>query len=659
MEKYFTAGLEKFSTCVKHLFQSHFPVLLFTGLLFVSSSAYSQQTDDLIHFTILHTNDEHSHLIPHPAIDDNPDLLNPTVGGFARLAGAVNRIKEQKAEAGEPVMIFSGGDILGGPAFGWLPLKEGLAPELTLLQKIGYDAVTIGNHEFDYGPDVLAEYLKAAGYPEAKSKTRFLGTNTRPPSDHPLSDMDIQNHYVKELKNGFRVGVLGLLGDDAISKTSQPGAVEFSDPIQSAKEAIAALQDSTVDIIISVNHSGVYEDQLLAREVPEIDIIVGGHSHTPLYEPIIENGTIIVQAGSYLEYLGRIELSWNTQSGEISIRNQEENKPFLIRLDSEVEVDPVIAQEVANYRETLNAWVAELTDERITTITQPVAESSFIIERNKPQRESAIGNYITDAMRMAAQNIAGKNVDIAVQANGAIRANIKPGTQEWSENRISFYDLMMSTGLGAGPDGNPGYPLVSFYLTEGEVRNALEVSVLLSELLGDNYFLQFSGLRMMYDPNRAVLMNIPFRGTPIPTSMAVLGAELERENEENRPLKKDGEELLHIVSDYYIASFLPMIGERLPQLSIELKDEYGTPIELDDSIVYTNGEELKVWQTVLEYTLSHELGDLDLPVIPEQYAGPEERLKVVYTLPLWVWPLLILAFIIALVAWIIRSRKKQ
>ena len=635
-----------------------FSASLFICLLFLSNSLYGQQNENLLHFTILHTNDEHSHLIPHPAIDDHPELENPAIGGFARLAGAVNRIKEQKTEAGESVMIFSGGDILGGPAFGWLPLKEGLAPELTLFHQIGYDAITIGNHEFDYGPDVLADYLKAAGYPEAQSKTRFLGTNTRPPADHPLSDLDIQKHYLKELENGLRIGVLGLIGEDAISKTAQPGAVEFDDPIESAKQAVLALQESGADIIISVNHSGVYEDRLLAREVSEIDIIVGGHSHTPLYEPIVENGVIIVQAGSYLDYLGQLELSWNPENRTVSIRNDDET-PFLLPLDSSVQPDVEIMDEVERYREILNDWVNELTNGRISRVTQPIAESSFSIDRNEPQRESAIGNYITDAMKMAATQIAGKDVDIAVQANGAIRANIKPGTQEWSENQISFYDMMMATGLGSGPDKTPGYPLVAFYLTEGEVRNALEVSVLLSELLGDNYFLQFSGLRMMYDPNRAVLMNIPFSGTPLPTSMAVLSAELEREDGEFYPLPKDGEELLHVVTDYYIAGFLPMVGERLPQLSIELKDEHGNPTDLDGAIVYANGEELKVWQAVLEYTLSHEIGDLDLPVIPEKYAGPEDRLKVVYTLPLWVWPLLIIAFIIALVAWIVRSRRSS
>lgn len=636
--------------------RNYFFISLYACLMFSFGTLNGQQTDGSIHFTILHTNDEHSHLIPHPAIDDHPEMENSALGGFARLAGAVNRIREQKDAAGEPVMIFSGGDILGGPVFGWLPLKEGLAPEMKLFHQIGYDAVTIGNHEFDYGPEVLAHYLNAAGYPEAHSKTRFLGTNIRPPGGHPLADADIQKHYIKELDNGLKIGVLGLIGNDAISKTAEPGPVEFDDPIESAKQAVQVLQESGADIILSVNHSGVTEDRRLAREVPEIDIIVGGHSHTPLYEPIIENGTIIVQAGSYLSYLGQLELSWNPETRTVSIRNDE--TPFLLPLDFSVEPDADITHEVERYREILNEWVAELTGERITSVTQPIAESSFPIQRNDPQRESAIGNYITDAMKMAAEENTGKDVDIAVQANGAIRANIKPGTQEWSENQISFYDMMMATGLGSGKDGSPGYPMVSFYLTEEEVRNALEVSVLLSELLGDNYFLQFSGLRMMYDPNRAVFMDIPFSGTPIPTSMAILSADIEREDGEFYLLQKDGEELLHVVTDYYIAGFLPMVGERLPQLSIELKDEHGNPTELDETIIHANGEELKVWQAVLEYTLSHETGNMDLPVIPEQYAGPEERLKVVYTLPLWVWPLLIIAFIIALVALIVRSRKK-
>ncbi|TVQ04409.1 MAG: hypothetical protein EA359_06475 [Balneolaceae bacterium] len=628
-------------------------VVLFT----VPFHIYAQSGEQGLPFTILHTNDEHSHLIPHPAVNFHPEREHSARGGFARLAGAVDFIKQKKAETNEPVLVFSGGDILGGPAFGWFPLMEGMAPELKLFQDIGYDAITIGNHEFDYGADVFAKYLEAAGYPEASSQTVILGTNTRPPPDHPLSQMGIKTHYIKELENGLKVGIFGLLGDDAINKTAEPGPVNFEDPVRSARNAVEQLIQEGADILISVNHSGLYEDRLLAQEIPEIDVIVGGHSHTTLYEPVIEGKTVIVQAGSYLHYLGVLELEWLPAEQRVRVLNNEHDTPFLQPLDHTVPVHEGIREKVEEYTTILNSWVSELTGGIVTDITQPVARSEFAITGGRYQRETAIGNYITDAMKMAAENALGKRVDLAVQANGAIRANITPGKEEWSVGLISFYDLVMASGLGSGADGNPGYPLVSFYLTEREVRRALEVSVLLSGLMDNTYFLQYSGLRKIYDPNRAVVLTIPFADTPIPSSRAVLSAELELDDGTWRPISRNSEELLHVVTDRYIAGFLPMVGEVVPQLSIEFKNEDGEPLALEDAVIMKNGSQLKLWQALLEYTKSHPPGDDGLPVIPAIYQDTSGRQIMVNTLPLWVWPVFGVVLIVMVVVWVVKKRK--
>ena len=614
---------------------------------------YAFQNEPL-RFTILHTNDEHSHLIPHPAIDDHPELNNLAKGGFARLAGAINQIRNEKNHIDEPVLIFSGGDILGGPVFGWLPLMDGVAAELNLFHKIGYDAITIGNHEFDYGSEQFASYLRAAGYPEAHSKTVILGTNTKPPSDHPLSEMDIRTHYIKELSDGLKVGIFGLIGKDAINKTADPGPVEFDDPIESARTAVKALLESGADILISVNHSGVTEDRELAKEVPEIDVIVGGHSHTPLYEPIIVGKTVIVQAGSYLRYLGVLELEWDRDDGRVNVVNSESERAFLKPLDSTVEPDEAVAAEVERYTGMLNEWVTDLTGGQVTDIRQPIATSSFTISGGRLMSETPVGNYITDAMRWAAEKATGNRIDIAVQASGAIRAEIKPGMEEWSADQISFYDLIMSTGLGSGEDGNPGYPLVSVYMTESDVRKSIEVSLLLSQLMDNAYFLQYSGLRAAYDPNRSILLTVPFIDQPIPTYRGVLRAELELEDGEYRPIRRGSEDLLHVVTDRYVAGFLPLVGEMLPRLNIVLRDQNGNPVDLDDRVIMEDGNQLKVWQAVLNYTLSHDVRELDLPAIPHRYESTENRLRVVPTLPLWVWPIAIFSIVVAVIVYLIR-----
>jgi len=124
-----------------------FKFTIFVILLLWSAQLQGRQsTATDLRFTILHTNDEHSHLIPIPAVNDHPEYRNLAGGGIARLAGAIERVRIEKRQTGESVLLLSAGDILGGPAFGWLALQEGLAPELNLFQAMGYDAVTIGNH---------------------------------------------------------------------------------------------------------------------------------------------------------------------------------------------------------------------------------------------------------------------------------------------------------------------------------------------------------------------------------------------------------------------------------------------------------------------------------------------------------------------------------
>lgn len=633
-----------------HLILKSLFILFFLTVHSVASQPTASEQSSNLRFTILHTNDEHSHLIPHPAVNDHPELTGSAMGGFARLAGAIQQIREEKERHNEPVLLFSAGDILGGPAFGWLPLLDGMAPELTLFQKMGYDAVTIGNHEFDYGSEVFANYLKAAGYPEASSQTVILGTNVNPPSDHPISQLGIRNHFIKELENGLKIGIFGLIGLDAISKTAHPEPVTFDDPVESARAAVEELTRQGADLLIAVTHSGVHEDRFLAQSVPEIDVIVGGHSHTPLYQPITEGKTVIVQAGNHLNYLGILELEWLHEEERVRVLNEESERPFLKPLDATVPESERVRERVDFYRSALNEWLAELTDSLITEMSQPVARSEFTLRGGRHQSESAIGNYITDAMRTSAEAHLGKRVDIAVQANGAIRANIAPGSEEWSEGVISFYDLVMAAGLGSGADGNPGYPLVSIYLTEQEVRRALELSLLLSDFLDNTFFLQFSGLRTAFDPNRAVVMRIPFAGTPIPSSRAVLQAERMVGEDSWQSVSRRSDELLHVVTDHYIAGFLPMVGDIFPQFRIEFKNEAGDPINLDEAIILTeNDTQLKLWQALLEFTISHPPDEEGLPAIPSIYESPEGRQVVVTTLPLWIWPLAALLLIVLVV----------
>ncbi len=645
-------------------------LVLFLVLSFLSASIAGAAPEEELYFTILHTNDEHGSVIPHsPAVDFHPLRENPTIGGYARLASAVSGIREEKEAAGEPVLLLSGGDYLGGSPYSWL-ITRGHAPEITLKHALGYNAVVIGNHEFDYGADALAGYFKQAGYPAAHEKTAVLASNMEVPAGHPLAREGLyRDSLLTELENGLKIGFFGLIGQDAVSVTAPHDPVEFSDQHEAARKMVDHLRQQGAQLVVAITHSGVEEDRELARSVPGINVIVGGHCHTALYEPVIEEGTIIVQAGSLLAYLGKLELAYNPSGGELRIRNTEDGEPFLLPIDHSYPPDPEIERAVEEYTLKLNELVSDMTDGRFEHILDTVVLADFEVPNHPPLQESPFGNFVADAMRLVAGEKTGERVDFALQANGSIRGSINPGAMPHALGKVSVYDLTELIGLGVGPDGAPGYPLVKVYLTGDEIRRALEVSVLLAELMGDTYFLQFSGLRYDYNPQNALYLTVPFIDLPIPTTRAVVSAE--RYTGEGRqgfdddlyePIEWDDQELYSLVTDSYIVSFLPMVGDMLPQLDIVLKDRDGNPVPaeaLDDLIMYVNGEELKVWRTVLDYAADQPEGESGLPEMDFYYATTAERINEVPGIPLIIRPLLILFALIGGIIYLVRRRRRS
>jgi len=636
------------------------------GLVSVADAADEGE----LYLTILHTNDEHGSLIPHsPAVDFHPQRENPTLGGYGRLATAVDQIRSQKDTAGEPVLLLNAGDYIGGSPYSWL-VPEGFAPELKLKQKIGYDAVIIGNHEYDYGPDILADYFKEAGYPAAHEQTVVLASNTIAPPEHPLVREGLykENHII-ELDNGLKVGLFGLIGKDAVSVTAPHDPVEFADQHEAAREMVEQLQQQGAHMIVAITHSGVDEDRDLANDVPGINVIVGGHCHTALYEPVIENGTVIVQADSLLKYLGQLELAFNPTTGEVRVRNDENNEPYLLSLDYSYPLDPEVESVIDQHTAALNTLIAEKTGGLFQHVLDTVAIADFEIPNYPPQQESPFGNFVTDAMRLVSWEKMGHRADFAVQANGTIRGSVEPGTMPYSLGKISVYDLAELVGLGIGPDGSAGYPVVAVYLTGEEVYRFIEVAALFSEMMTDTYFLQFSGLRYEYNPQNAVLFTIPFIDQPLPTTRAVTS--VERYVGEGRqcddddlyvPIKRGDDELYSLITDSYHVSFLPMIGELLPQLEIVLKDRNGNPVDVDEVdklIVRANDQELKVWATVLEYAANQPVGDSGLPEVDSYYAATAGRINTTWTIPHITWPILILVVLIALIVFMIRRRRMR
>jgi len=629
--------------------------------------------DDEITFTILHTNDEHSALIPHsPAVDHDPeDPEDPTVGGFARLATAIEEIREEKEE---DVLVFNAGDFLGGSAFGWLAPEKGHAPELELMQDMGYDAAVIGNHEYDYGTQVLARYLMDAGYPEMHDETPILASNTEAPADNPLAENDLyRDTALFELEDDVTLGTFSLIGDHAIDVAPYTDDLDFSDQHDTARKMVEKLEGKGADIVVAITHSGLQEDRELARDVDGIDIIVGGHCHTALYEPVQEGETIIVQADSLVRYLGILELSYHPETDNLRILNEDKDRDHLIPIDNRFEPDQEISDRVEEYKEHLNDLISEKTDNRVEDVKETVARSDFKMYKDPPKQETPLGNFITDGMRLVTGNVTGERVDVTVQANGNIRGDIVPGSTPHSEGNISFYEIAEVIGLGYGEDGYAGYPMVSFYLTGEEIRNVLEMAVLLEELMCDTYFLQFSGLRYEYNPENAVLFTVPFSDTPIPTGRAVSDAQLftgegiqpaDEDHEEYTSLDRNDETLYHVATDKNVLSSLPRFGDMVSRLEVEPKDAQGKTIpeeDFDQFIVHReDGSELKVWETVMEHAASMPEGEAGTPEIPEYYEETSDRINQTWSFP-YIWLIYIILIVAAggTVLLVRRWRKKK
>ncbi|MFO7636604.1 MAG: bifunctional UDP-sugar hydrolase/5'-nucleotidase [Clostridia bacterium] len=620
-------------------------------------------------FTILHTNDEHSSLTPHSSTTDNvPGTINPSIGGYARLATLIKDIRRENETEKKPVLLLNAGDFMGGTAYSWL-IPRGEAPELIIMQKLGYDAVTIGNHEYDYGTDVLAGYLAKAGYPGAHTTTAVVASNTVIGGDQPLEkDGLYKTYHVKVLENGLKVGFFGLIGIDAISVASDYKPFTFEDQVEAAGKAVAGLKAMGADIIIALSHSGVDEDVDLAREVEGIHVIIGGHCHTALHEPVVQGKTIIVQAGAYLEFLGRLELSYSVQSGELRVTNGD--KPFLLPVNSSVPEDPEMEKIIRGFTEDVNALVQLKTAGAFTDMFGTIAYSDFSLPNRPGLVETPLGNFVADAMRIVTSRVTGEKVDVAFTANGNIRGTLYPGTTKGSEGRISFYDLTQLISLGVGEDGYAGYPVASFYLTGQELTRALEVAALLAELKGDDYFLQFSGLKYRYNPADTVLFTIPFIDTPLPSTRAVksahvyLGDGIQPDGEEQfASLDRKSEQLYHVATDYYILSFLPMAGDMLPQLEIVPKDKQGNPVAFEDFhrfVVYQNHMELKVWQTVVEHAQGMPTDAWGNPRIPDIYMNASGRIVPVNTFPIAGWLLILLLMAMGgIAALVIMKRRKH
>ncbi|MBW1890229.1 MAG: bifunctional metallophosphatase/5'-nucleotidase [Deltaproteobacteria bacterium] len=608
-----TKGLNaKFESSLKYCVLCCFFFIGCNNLLFASEQR----------LTILHTNDLHSHFLGFsPNEDYTPLVVNndKTIGGWARIASV---IKSEKAARDNPVLVLDAGDFLMGSLFHMVSREVAL--ELMIMKEMGYDVITLGNHEFDLKPEGLARIIEsAAGKSKipaiVSSNLIFNDTDDRDDLLEEQFELGRIKPYVVRQKDGLKIGLFGLVGEDAASVAPFAKPVTFGDMVETSKEIVKELREKEqVDLVICLSHSGLDEDPsksedlLLAREVPGIDIIVSGHTHTRLPKPIVENNTIIVQAWAYGKQVGVLDVVL-TPAG-LKLDNYE-----YVSINDTIQGDKHIHDIISDAVEVVNEKVLQSYGLKFDQVLVETAFDLYLREQ-----ESNLGNLITDATRWAVDRAEydpddpATRVVLSIQSNGVIRDDILKG----ETGAVTVSDLFRTVPLGIGWDGTMSYPLVSFYVTASELKKTLEILTTVYRMKGSDYFLQLSGVKMTYNPRRMLFDRV--------TNILI-----ENDKGDFDPLdySNANSKRYKAVTNIYNATFLKVIGGFTSGiLTIVPKDKAGNPIEdltkarVDGDTQRPGIQEIKDWTALMDYVRT--FGDSNgngIPDIPEKYRSLEGR----------------------------------
>lgn len=390
--------------------------------------------------TILHTNDFHARFEPISRFDsgcsaeDNDE--GKCFGGTARLATAVN---EARARTNNSILL-DGGDQFQGSLF-YTYYKGAAAAEF--MNQLGYDGMTVGNHEFDDGPEVLRGFMDTVEFPVLMSNADVSG--------EPLLAGTLQKSTVIE-RGGEKIGLIGLTPQNTDELASPGPNVIFSDPAAAVQAEVDKLTEMGVNKIIVMSHSGYTVDLEVAANTTGVDVIVGGHSHSLLGDdedaegpyPTMVGTTAVVQARSYGKYLGELNLEFD------------DNGVITEAVGAPVLIDASVVED-----ETTKARVTELASPLEEIRQQVVAQSAAAIEGDRSicrAMECEMGNLIADAML---DRVADQGIQIAFQNSGGIRASIDAGEVTMGEvltvlpfqNTLSTFQVTGATMIAALENG--------------------------------------------------------------------------------------------------------------------------------------------------------------------------------------------------------------
>ena len=574
----------------------------------VKAAADTKQID------VLFTHDTHSHL------DSFSTIVNgeqKEVGGFAKIKTLINEKKKEDPDT----LILDGGDFSMGTLIQTVYDTE--AAELRMLGYLGYDVTTFGNHEFDYRSQGLANMLKAAkSSGETLPEIVVCNVDWDSMEKAGLNDGQKQiqsafetygvKDYVMVQKGDVKIAVVGVFGKDAL-ECAPTCELSFKDPVEAVKKTVEEIKkNEEADMIACVSHGGTWEDEsksedeLLAKAVPDLDLIISGHTHSELQEAIRHGNTYIVSCGEYGRNLGSLSMTQNSD-GRWNLSAYE-----LIPVSEDVKADKATQERIDALMDTVDTnYLADFGYTRKEVLAQNDVEFNSLEEMGTEHKELNLGDIMADAYVYAVENSEyydGDPVDVAVVPSGTVR-------DTYTKGDITVEDVYNSFSLGIGKDGVAGYPLINAYLTGKELKLVAEVDASISDFM-TTARLYCSGLNFTYNPHRMILNKV--------TDCYLTRADGERTEIED-------DKLYHVVTDLYTGQMLGSVMKMsYGLLSLEPKDKDGNPIEnLEDHAVMEGNKELKAWDAIARYMQSFDDADGDgIANVSEYYATTHDR-KVV------------------------------
>ena len=589
-------------------------VLTIAMLMPLAQAVTVKAADDTKQIDVLFTHDTHSHL------DSFSTIVNgeqKEVGGFAKIKTLINEKKKEDPDT----LILDGGDFSMGTLIQTVYDTE--AAELRMLGYLGYDVTTFGNHEFDYRSQGLANMLKAAkSSGETLPEIVVCNVDWDSMEKAGLNDGQKQiqsafetygvKDYVMVQKGDVKIAVVGVFGKDAL-ECAPTCELSFKDPVEAVKKTVEEIKkNEEADMIACVSHGGTWEDEsksedeLLAKAVPDLDLIISGHTHSELQEAIQHGNTYIVSCGEYGRNLGSLSMTQNSD-GRWNLSAYE-----LIPVSENVKADKATQERIDALMDTVDTnYLADFGYTRKEVLAQNDVEFNSLEEMGTEHKELNLGDIMADAYVYAVENSEyydGDPVDVAVVPSGTVR-------DTYTKGDITVEDVYNSFSLGIGKDGVAGYPLINAYLTGKELKLVAEVDASISDFM-TTARLYCSGLNFTYNPHRMILNKV--------TDCYLTRADGERTEIED-------DKLYHVVTDLYTGQMLGSVMKMsYGLLSLEPKDKDGNPIEnLEDHAVMEGDKELKAWDAIARYMQSFDDADGDgIANVSEYYATTHDR-KVV------------------------------